>query len=153
MTTARLGVLLGLSWVFAIQPAPAAGHVIDIRDCAVGDGKTLSTAAIQEAVDRCAAKGRNRPSSAGHVADRHRLPGEQSDARGSMKGDAPGHPGPPALPDAASAGFRYAAILAGANLENLTIRGSGIIDGQAAPFETSRGCGPRTSTSMTAGTS
>ncbi len=57
MTTARLGVLLGLSWVFAIQPAPAAEHVIDIRDCgAVGDGKTLSTAAIQEAVDRCAAK-------------------------------------------------------------------------------------------------
>lgn len=137
MTTARLGVLLGLSWVFAIQPAPAAEHVVDIRDCgAVGDGKTLSTAAIQEAVDRCAAKGGGTVqvppgtwlTGTVYLASNLTL---ALDEGATLLGtqDRQQYRTP-----RAGAGFRYAAILAGANLENLTIRGSGIIDGQGAAF-------------------
>ena len=137
MTTARLAMLLGLSWVSAMRPAPAAEHVVDIRDCgAVGDGKTLATAAIQEAVDRSAAQGGGTVqvppgtwlTGTVYLASNLTL---ALDAGATLLG-APDrqHYRTPR----AGGGFRYAAILAGANLENLTIRGSGIIDGQGAAF-------------------
>lgn len=118
-----------------------AGKVFDAREFgAIGDGKTLSTAAIQKAIDQCAAQG------GGAV----RLPAGtwlcgtvylQSNLTlvlekgctllGSRKHEDY------ALPRAAGEGkpaFRYAAILAGSDLHGVTIRGEGTIDGQGDAF-------------------
>ncbi len=122
----------------------AAERVVDIRDCgAVGDGKTLCTAAIQKAVDRCAAEG------GGTV----RLPAGKwltgtvylrSNITVSLEkgctllgsrdiGDYAG-PSPSSGADGAKRGFRFAAILAGSKLEHVTITGQGTIDGQGSAF-------------------
>lgn len=137
MTRARLAVLLGFSCVLAIQPAAGAEREVDIRQRgAVGDGRTLCTKAIQEAIDRCAAEGggtvRVPPgqwlTGTVYLASNVTLEVEEgatllgSQNREDYRTARPG------------SDFRYAAILAGAKLENVTIRGSGTIDGQGAAF-------------------
>lgn len=124
--------------------SPAAAHVVDIRDCgAVGDGKTLCTAALQKAIDQCAARG------GGTV----RLPAgtwltgtvylesnltlvleKDCVLLGSRKHEDYARPRVPAISDSKQAAFRYAAVLAGADLENVTLRGEGTIDGQGEAF-------------------
>lgn len=129
-------------WLLAASglAARAADFSIDIRDAgAVGDGKTLCTAAIQEAVDQCAKQG------GGTV----RIPAgtwltgtiylESNLAllleKGSVllgsrdyKDYAQPRPGAP------KSAFRTHAILVGSDLENVTLRGEGTIDGQGDAF-------------------
>ena len=137
-------VIAGLLSLWTALPVPGAEHQIDVRDCgAVGDGKTLCTAAIQKAVDRCAARG------GGTV----RLPAGtwltgtvylESDLTlvlekgctllGSRRHEDYARARARADSSTAGAGFRYAAILAGTDLQNVTIRGEGTIDGQGDAF-------------------
>lgn len=123
--------------------APAARPVFNVRDLgAVPDGKTLSTAAIQQAIDRCAAQG------GGTV----RLPAGtwltgtlylDSDVTILLEKGATllgsrdrSHYGQP-RPNPGANGrppFAYPAMLAGSNLRNVTIKGEGTIDGQGEAF-------------------
>jgi len=117
---------------------------VDIRDFgAVGDGKTPCTAAIQKAIDHCAARG------GGTV----RLPAgvwltgtvylesnltlvldKGCTLLGSRKHEDYARPRASTGPGAKQARFRYAAVLAGTDLRNVTIRGEGTIDGQGDAF-------------------
>lgn len=128
------------------EPASTKGPpvIVDIRDFgAVGDGKTSCTAAIQKAIDECAARG------GGTV----RLPAgiwltgtvyleshltlvldKGCTLLGSRKHEDYARPRPPTRSDARLGRFRYAAILAGADIQNVTIRGEGTIDGQGDAF-------------------
>ncbi len=139
-------VVVYLLAALAVRPAVAAfaEHVVDIRDCgAVGDGKTLCSAALQKAIDQCAARG------GGTV----RLPAgtwltgtvylesnvtlvldKGCTLLGSRKHEDYARPRTAARSAAKQAAFRYAAILAGSDLENVTIRGEGTIDGQGEAF-------------------
>lgn len=126
-------------------PAIGADRAIDIRDFgAAGDGKTLCTAAIQKAIDRCAARGGGTV----RLPEGTWLTGTvylQSNLTlvlekgctllGSRKHEDYGRAR--ASADAAgsrAAPFRYAAVLAGSDLQNVTIRGEGAIDGQGDAF-------------------
>jgi polygalacturonase len=126
-------------------PAIGADRAIDIRDFgAAGDGKTLCTAAIQKAIDRCAARGGGTV----RLPEGTWLTGTvylQSNLTlvlekgctllGSRKHEDYGRAR--ASADAAgsrAAPFRYAAVLAGSDLRNVTIRGEGVIDGQGDAF-------------------
>jgi hypothetical protein len=137
-------IFAGLLALPAATLAAGAEPVVDIRDCgAVAGGKSLCTAAIQQAIDRCAAGG------GGTV----RLPAGtwltgtvylRSNATlvlekgctllGSRRHDDYAQPSAAADPDPEKSAFRYAAILAGSDLQNVTIRGEGTIDGQGAAF-------------------
>jgi polygalacturonase len=119
-------------------------QVVDIRDTgAVGDGKTSCTAAIQKAIDQCAARG------GGTV----RLPAgiwltgtvylesnltlvldKDCTLLGSRQHEDYARHRAIAGLDAKQAPFRYAAVLAGTDLQNVTIRGEGTIDGQGEAF-------------------
>ena len=109
----------------------------------MGDGKTLCTAAIQKAVDRCAARG------GGTV----RLPAgtwltgtvyleshltlvleKGCTLLGSRRHEDYARARAGADSSTGRAGFRHAAILAGTDLRNVTIRGEGTIDGQGDAF-------------------
>lgn len=117
---------------------------IDIRDCgAIGDGQTLCTAAIQAAVDRCAAQGGGTVQlPAGRwltgtvylASDVTLVLDEGCTLLGSRDRDDYARPRAAAGADGRQTSFRYAAILAGSDLRNVTIRGSGVIDGQGAAF-------------------
>lgn len=131
----------------AAQPAKAlsaTSYVVDIRDCgAVGDGKTPCTAALQKAIDQCAARG------GGTV----RLPAgtwltgtvylesnltlvleKDCVLLGSRKHEDYARPRAAANPNAKPAKRGCAAVLAGAHLENVSLRGEGTIDGQGDAF-------------------
>jgi polygalacturonase len=129
--------------LFAVSFSGAVEVVVDVRDCgAVGDGKTLCTAAIQQAVDTCAAKG------GGTV----RLPAGRwltgtvylesnvtllLERNCTLLGsrDIKDYAGPRAKGGGATGeGFRYAAILAGSKLSHVVITGDGTIDGQGSAF-------------------
>jgi len=118
--------------------------VLDVRDFgAVGDGKTLSTQAIQKAVDECAAGGGGTvlfPAGTwltGTVylqSNVTLLVDEGCTLLGSRdRGDYAG-PRTSTEPGGRADDFRYAAILAGSDLENVTLRGPGTIDGQGDAF-------------------
>jgi hypothetical protein len=118
--------------------------VVDIRELgAVGDGKTSCTAALQQAIDQCAAQG------GGTV----RLPAgiwltgtvyleshltlvldKDCTLLGSRQHEDYARPRARLGPDAQQAPFRYPAILAGTDLQNVAIRGEGTIDGQGDAF-------------------
>lgn len=118
--------------------------VVDIRELgAVGDGKTLCTAALQKAIDQCAARG-------GGVV---RLPAgvwltgtvylesnltlmldKDCTILGSRQHEDYARPRTISGLGARPTPFRYAAILAGADLQNVTICGAGTIDGQGDAF-------------------
>jgi polygalacturonase len=56
-----LMIILGASAVALAQTQPSGLHVVNIADeGAIGDGKTMNTAAIQKAIDDCAASGGGR---------------------------------------------------------------------------------------------
>jgi len=142
-----------LSAALAVRPLAGAEHAVDVRDLgAVGDGKTPCTSAIQKAIDQCAARG------GGTV----RLPAgtwltgtvylesnltlvldKGCTLLGSRKHEDYARPRASAGLDAQQAGFRYAAILAGSDLQNVTIRGEGTIDGQGDAFRDKSKLRPR----------
>ena len=131
-------------WLGMSAAAWASNYVIDIRDCgAVGDGKMLCTAAIQKAVDQCAERGGGTV----HFPAGRWLTGTvylASDTTlqldkdcvllGSRDHDDYARPHVPVPADDDRPPFRSAAILAGSDLRNVTIRGEGTIDGQGAAF-------------------
>ena len=118
--------------------------LVDIRELgAVGDGKTSCTAAIQKAIDQCAARG-------GGIV---RLPAgiwltgtvylesnltlvldKDCTILGSRQHEDYARPRTMSGLGAKPAPFRYAAILAGTDLQNVTIRGEGTINGQGDAF-------------------
>jgi len=126
------------------QAAERAAFVADVRDFgAVGDGATLCTAAIQRAVDECAAKGggtvRLAPgkwlTGTVYLESNVALVLEKGcTLLGSRRHEDYAQRRTPANPGAQRREFRYAAILAGADLENVTICGEGTIDGQGDAF-------------------
>ena len=140
------GMVLYLLPACGAWPAIAAPaeQVVDIRDCgAVGDGKTLCTAAIQKAIDQCAARGGGTvrlPAGAwltGTVYLESRLTlvlDKGCTLLGSRKHEDYAQARAPAHSAAKQADFRYAAILAGSDLQDVTIRGEGTIDGQGDAF-------------------
>ncbi len=130
-------------WREVERVAAAAERVVDVRDFgAVGDGKTLSTEAIQKAIDRCAAQGGGNvrlPKGtwlagtvylASHVA----LQLESgATLLGSRNPDDYAHPRrTPGDPEGDS--YRTWALIAGENLQHVAIRGEGTIDGQGDAF-------------------
>lgn len=136
-----VAVLLSL-WL--TLSAAGAEFVVDIRDCgAVGDGKTPCTAAIQKAVDQCAAHGGGtvRVPAGTWLTGTIYLESNltfvvEKDATllGSRQHEDYGQPRTTADPGSKPADFRCTAILAGRELENVTIRGEGTIDGQGEAF-------------------
>jgi len=141
VTSIPVAVLLSLC---LMRPAAGAERVIDIRDCgAVGDGKTLCTVAIQKAVDQCAAQGGGTvrvpagtwltgtvylESNLTFVVDK------DATLVGSRQHEDYGQPRTTAGSGSKPTDFRCTAILAGKDLENVTIRGEGTIDGQGEAF-------------------
>jgi len=138
-----LALAVGLG-VLTASLAAGGEFVVDVRDCgAVGDGKTTCTTALQEAVERCAAQGKGTvrvPAGtwlSGTVYLRSNVTvvlQKGCTLLGSRRHED--YAGPPA---AARSGdeksdFRYAAVLAGRDLENVAIRGEGTIDGQGDAF-------------------
>jgi len=140
-------VLLGTAITLAAPGKPGQGKdplAVDVRDFgAVGDGKAPCTPAIQKAIDHCAARG------GGTV----RLPAgvwltgtvylesnltlvldEGCTLLGSRKHQDYARPRASTGPGAKQAHFRYPAVLAGTDLQNVTIRGEGTIDGQGEAF-------------------
>lgn len=130
--------------LWAQLPVAGAEYVVDIRDCgAVGDGKTLCTAAIQKAVDQCAA----RKGGTVRIPEGTWLTGtvyleshltlvveKGATLLGSRKHEDYAQPRSGAAEGAKPSDFRCVAILAGLDLENVTIRGEGTIDGQGDAF-------------------
>ena len=134
--TQRIAIAALLSLCTAL-PGAGAEFEVDIRDCgATGDGKTLCTAAIQKAVDRCAARGGGTVrmpagtwlTGTVYLESNLTLVLEKGcTLLGSRRHEDYAQA-------RAAAGFRYAAILAGADLHDVTIRGEGTIDGQGDAF-------------------
>jgi len=120
-----------------------AEAAIDIRECgAIPDGKTVCTAAIQQAIDRCAAQGGGVvrvPSGTWltgtlYLESRVTLCLDKgSTLLGSRDRTDYGRPRKAAAGDQPSS-FAYGAILAGANLHEVAITGEGTIDGQGDAF-------------------
>jgi len=143
-----LTILLAVSQAHADPAEVVAGKepsvLGDIRELgAVGDGKTSCTAAIQKAIDQCAARG-------GGIV---RLPAgiwltgtvylesnltlvldKDCTLLGSRQHEDYARPRTMSGLGAKPAPFRYAAILAGTDLQNVTIRGEGTINGQGDAF-------------------
>jgi membrane dipeptidase len=130
-------------WRQVERVAAAAERVVDVRDFgAVGDGKTLSTDAIQKAIDRCAAQGGGTVRLAEgtwlagtvYLASRVTLRLESgATLLGSRNPDDYAHPRKPPG-DSEGKSYRTWALIAGENLEHVAIRGPGTIDGQGDAF-------------------
>lgn len=129
--------LLGLFLASGITLPALAGAEPDIRRLgAVGDGKTDCTAAIQQAIDQCAAEGGGTvrlPAGRWLVGTLYLVSNltlvleKDCTLLGSRNGDDYGRPRP-------GSEFRWSAILAGSGLKNVTLRGEGTIDGQGEAF-------------------
>lgn len=141
MRTTSVAIALSLSLLARVGLAAEAA--VDIRECgAVPDGKTICTAAIQQAIDRCAAQGGGVvrvPSGTwltGTLYLKSRVTlylAKGSTLLGSRDRSDYGRPRKAVGGDQPSS-FAYGAILAGANLHDVAITGEGTIDGQGDAF-------------------
>jgi polygalacturonase len=118
-----------------------ATHVYDIRRFgAVGNGRTLSTAAIQRALDACGKAG----GGVVLVPPGHYLTGalflrsnlELHISRGAVLMGSPRFEDYPAIITRSEGIERntYASLLTGIGLENVAITGGGVLDGQGPPW-------------------
>ncbi len=131
--------------------AVAGQSVYDIRDFdAKPGGKDLCTKAIQKAIDKCAEKGGGTV----YLPPGTWLTGTvylesnvtiQLDTGCTLLGSKNKTDyGPPRkLKDADNETFSYWAVIAGKGLENIAIRGRGVIDGQGANFKYKNGPRPK----------
>jgi len=127
-----------------IATSAAAEYSVDIRDFgAVGDGRTLCTAALQKAVDQCAEHGGGTvqvPAGTWLTGTVYLANGvtllldKDCTLLGSRNREDYARPPAANKADGDKPPFRYASILAGSDLENVTIRGDGTIDGQGDAF-------------------
>lgn len=142
MSTNRCFLISALLCANAAISALGADHVVDVRDCgATPDGKTLCTRAIQAAVDQCATAG------GGTVY----LPAGKwlsgtiylkshvtllLDSGCTLLGSTDPGDYPDNIPDVRSYTDSYVrqSLLAGEDLDEVAIRGSGTIDGNGAAF-------------------
>jgi len=139
--------------VFLLSTLLGAESAVDIRDCgAVGDGKTLCTSAIQQAIDRCAAQGGGTvvlPAGTwltGTVYMESNITvvlDKGCTLLGSRKHEDYGQPRAATAAGAKPPDFRPATILAGTDLQNVTIRGEGTIDGQGDAFRDKKKARPK----------
>ena len=134
-----VGSLLAAGLGAAAWGAPL---IIDVREAgAVGDGQALCTAAIQQCIDRCAAAGGGTVLLAGGTYVSGTL---EMKSRVTLQIEAGatllGSPRPQDYPARRSAVRSYTdnyvrqALLVGENLEHVTLRGAGTIDGNGGAF-------------------
>ncbi|MBN2505522.1 MAG: right-handed parallel beta-helix repeat-containing protein [Verrucomicrobia bacterium] len=131
-------VTLGVAAV-ASAAEPAGGGVFEVRDFgAVGDGIALDTAAIQRAVDACAAAGGGqvRLSPGRYLSGTVHLGSDMTfwlEAGATLVGTTNlgdyAHPTPPAFLPEARWGKWHRALLLAVGARNLTLAGQGTIDG------------------------
>jgi len=133
-------VLIAAGWLATTQTGTAATPgVFSIRDYgAVGDGKTLDTAAINKAIEACAAAGGGQVllppgkylSGTVHLKSHVTL---FLDAGARLIGTTDlgqyQHPTPPAFMPEARWGKWHRALILGDGLEGIAITGQGVIDG------------------------
>jgi len=127
----------GLVWLLTLKAATSASF--SVRDYgALGDGQTLDTAALQKAVDTCAAAGGGRVSLppgnylSGTVELRsHMTLFLEAGARlvGTTNLSEYHQPTPPADLPEARWGKWHRALLLGDGVEDVTVAGDGVIDG------------------------
>jgi hypothetical protein len=139
-----------------LRPAPIPSGVFDVRDHgAVGDGRTADTAALQRAIDACAAAGggqvRFSPgtylSGTLHLRSRITILFEAgSRLVGTTNLAEYRQPSPPAYLPEAKWGKWHRALLLGEGVEDVTIAGLGTIDGNRVfdPTGEERMRGPHT---------
>ncbi len=150
-------VLVMVALITAAQAAIAATPgVFSIRDYgAVGDGETLDTAAINKAIEACAAAGGGQVllppgrylSGTVHLKS-HVTLFLEAGARlvGTAKLDQYQHPTPPDFMSEARWGKWHRALILGDGLEDIAIAGQGVIDGNKVfdPTGEERMRGPHT---------
>ena len=142
-------VVFLLTFLGLVSPAAAGQKVYDIRDFgAKGDGKSLCTQAIQNAIDKCAGSGGGAvclPPGAyltGTVYLQSNVTLELDTGCTLLGSPDKADYGPPCKL-ANGQTFGYWAIIAGKGLEHIAIRGRGTIDGQGANFKYKDGPRPK----------
>ncbi len=136
--------LLTAAVVAAWSVGAAAEEVLDVREFgAVGDGETMDTQAIQEAIDEAAARGGGTVrlpegrflSGTIYLADGVTLHlDRQATLVGSREADDYATPRQIRRPDGSEEEVRVRALIGGVGLTNVAIRGEGTIDGQGDAF-------------------
>ncbi|MGC8744591.1 MAG: glycoside hydrolase family 28 protein [Verrucomicrobiia bacterium] len=130
-------VIVAIIFLF-YSPAFCANGVFNVRDFgAVGDGKTSDTAAINRAIEACARSGGRVEFPPGrYLSGTLKLKSNitlflESGARlvGTTNLDEYYHPNPPDYMPEAKWGKWHRGLIVGENVENVTIEGEGVIDG------------------------
>lgn len=135
-------IVAGLLAAFSTHAAsdtPSRPPIFNVRDLgALGNGVTLDTASLQAAIDACAAS----PGSQVRIPPGRYLSGTVhlrshvtlvlepgAVLMGTTNLDAYSHPDPRSAPQGFRWGRWYRALLLGVNVENITLCGSGTLDG------------------------
>jgi polygalacturonase len=133
----REWLICSLLLICVTETALSAPLVVDVRDAgAVGDGRALCTAAIQQSIERCAAAGGGTvffPAgtySSGTLELRSRVT-LHLDSGATLLGSARAQDYPPrrSIVQSYSDNYVRQALLVGENLDQVIVRGSGTIDG------------------------
>jgi polygalacturonase len=129
-------------WLIIVAPLSAQKQVVNVRDLgAVPDGKTICTSAIQKAIDRCNEIGGGTV----YLPPGNWLSGTlflksnvtlYLEAGSTLLGSADSKDYPDNIVKTRSYTDTYVkqSLIAGEDLENVSIRGQGTIDGQGAKF-------------------
>jgi polygalacturonase len=138
----RSQLLVAFCWLSIVSPLAAQESPVNVRDLgAVPDGKTLCTAAIQQAIDRCSESGGgtvNLPPGtwlSGTLFLKNNVT-LYLEAGSTLLGSADPKDYPENIVKTRSYTDNYVkqSLIAGENVQNVAIRGRGTIDGQGAKF-------------------